>query len=70
MIQEYHCTFHEGRKDRHIEIMSQVPRRGDWVFINDILYEIEQVAFDMTHARTRAGQMAVSVLICKKGKQH
>lgn len=69
MIQEYHCTFHEGRNDRHKEIMSQVPRHGDWVLINNILYEIEQVTFDMTHTRTIAGQMAVSVLIRKKTKQ-
>lgn len=66
MIQEYHCTFHEGRDERLIQIMSQVPRRGDWLLINDILYEVEMVTYDM---RVKNNAIAVAVLIRRKTKQ-
>lgn len=66
MIQEYHCTFHEGRDERCTQIMSQIPRRGDWLLINDILYEVEMVTYDM---RVKNNAIAVAVLIRRKTKQ-
>lgn len=61
MVQEYHCTFHEGRHVKCEQVLSCVPSRGDWVLINNVMYQIERVTFDMRVSNGNA--IAVSLLL-------